>query len=116
MVESAPTALRRTGLANRAMYMMFIKTLQAILLNVPIPAPTALKVPACAGDAPWAPPAVPTSAGDAPWAAFGSSSMTSNGSLASSRKGVGADPALLLEYPDNSHNTLTQSRAKRSML
>ena len=40
MVESTPTALKRPGRANRAIYIIFIKTLQAILLSAPVQATT----------------------------------------------------------------------------
>ena len=95
MVESAPTALRRSGRANRAMYMIFIKMLQAMLLSLPVPVPTAL-VTAFADDAPLWLRAVPAFVEDALALAFGISSVKSNGSLASSRSVVGAEPTLLL--------------------
>ena len=52
MVESTPTARKRSGRANRAMYMIFIKTLHVILENVPLPEPLLEGDPTCVGGAP----------------------------------------------------------------
>ncbi len=79
MVESAPTALRRSGRANRAMYMLFINTVHAILLSVPVQLGA---VPAFAADTSVGPIGVTTFVVDTPLLAFvGSTSMMANGSL-----------------------------------
>ena len=87
MVLSAPTALRRSGRANRAMYMIFIRTLQAILDSVP-----------SGGDPPLAVPPFGGEADDPPCGGVvlgRNSSMAVRGSFASSRNGVGAVPTLV---------------------
>ena len=104
-VVSTPTARKRSGRANRAMYMIFIKTLQAIFARVPPPAPLPLDNPSCDGIAPFLPPA-PTCVGGG-----SASSIMIKGSLDSSRKGVGAVPTLAIAVPERSQKAATQSLA-----
>ena len=122
-VESAPTALRRSGRANRAMYIIFISTLQAILESLPRSGSAADVGPPLGGGPVFG--SAPFSA--APLAAFlgvswplmpsgAGSSIITSGSFASSRNGVGAVPTLASAYPDNSQNAATQSLANLSIL
>ncbi len=115
MVESTPTALKRSGRANRAIYIIFIKTLQAILLNAPVQATT---VSDSSEDSFALPLGAPASAEGLPFAlgVGGAPSKMAAGSLASSRNGVGAVPTLFLAFPESSQNALTQSCANRSRL
>ena len=89
ILVSAPTALSKPCIENRAMHIMFIEHLVAMWDNSPV-APL---------------PQVPLLA----------SRTTTNGSFYSSRNSVGAAPTLVLSYPDNSQNALMQSWANLSM-